>query len=123
MAEPHSTAVAGALGGAGLIAALTGVVGQVGAGWATVLFASILGAGIAVGELETKSAGAAWWTMFKGVALALLFAAGAAEYVSPHLGMDPIHVLWPLSGFIAWQQGRVLDFARALWALRKGPSQ
>ena len=121
MADPHASAVAGALGGAGLIASLTGAVGPVAAEWSIVLAAAIIGAAIAARDLETKSAGAVWWLMARGVGLSLLFTAGAARLLSSQIDVAASDLLWPLAGLIAWQQDRLYAVAIRFIPTRKDP--
>lgn len=119
MADPHTPAV---LGAAGAVAALSGVMGPVAAEWSIVLAAAIIGAAIAARDLETKTAGAVWWLMAKGVGMSLLFTSAAARLVAGQFpGMSAADLLWPLAGLIAWQQDRLAGLAARYLPKRDPP--
>lgn len=118
MADPHPAVV---LGGAGLLSAIGGLAGTVAAEWSVVLLAAIVGAGAAAAELETKTLGAVWWLVVKGVCLALLFTAALATAAAKAIDVPPVELLLPLAGLIAYRQEKVIDLVRLILP-KKGPT-
>ena len=118
-ADPHTPII---LGGAGAVAALSGVMGPVAAEWSVVLVAAIIGAAIAARDSETKTAGAVWWLILRGVGMSLAFTSIAARLLAGQIaGMAPADLLWPLAVLIAWKQDRLAGLLRFLPTKRDPP--
>lgn len=120
MADPHTSAAAGILGGAGLIASLTGAIGPVAAEWAIVLGAALVGAAIAARDRETPAGGAVWWIAARGIGMSLGLTALVAKLASVTTGLASADLLIPVAFVIAWKQEGLLSYAATLIP-KRGP--
>lgn len=119
MAEPQTSTV---IGGAGLLVAVANLVGPLAAEWVLVLMFAAIGAAAAAIELETRTLRAVWWTLVRGVLLALVFSAAAASAAAKVFGVAPVEILFPLAGLIGYRQDKLAGLASLLWTRKGTPS-